>query len=93
MVVDRYSPIAPARIRALALPMGRIKRSRFTSFVERLVANSVVRLGDITPDGRVDRRKYSLGLLKVLIDCATLTLTPNCSYVLPAGLPERDAHL
>ena len=58
MVVDRFSPVAPARIRVLALPMGKIKRSRFSAFVDRLNANSVVRLGDITPDGRSDRRKW-----------------------------------
>jgi hypothetical protein len=55
MPVDPLSPIAPARIRALLLPVGRIKRSRFLTFVELLQQHSVVRLGDISPDTRADR--------------------------------------
>jgi hypothetical protein len=55
MPVDPLSPIAPARIRALLLPVGRIKRSRFLAFVELLQQHSMVRLGDISPDTRADR--------------------------------------
>lgn len=55
MAVDPLSPIAPARIRALLLPIGRIKRSRFLAYVDLLQQQSLVRLGDISPDPRPDR--------------------------------------
>jgi len=55
MAVDPLSPIAPARIRALLLPVGRIKRSRFLAFVELLQPQCMVRLGDVSPDPRPDR--------------------------------------
>lgn len=55
MAVDTLSPIAPARIRALLLPVGRIKRSRFLAFVDLLQAQCMIRLGDISPDPRPDR--------------------------------------
>ena len=59
MVVDPLSPIAPARIRALLLPVGRIKRSRFLGFVDLLQPHCMVRLGDVTPDPRPDRSTLS----------------------------------
>ncbi|GFF53838.1 transport protein particle subunit trs120 [Aspergillus udagawae] len=59
MAVDPLSPIAPARLRALLLPVGRIKRSRFLSFAARLQAENVVRLGDISPNARPNRNMFS----------------------------------
>lgn len=59
MGVDPLSPIAPARLRALLLPIGKIKRSRFLSFAGRLQAENVVRLGDISPDSRPNRNMFS----------------------------------
>ncbi|KAE8388838.1 TRAPP II complex [Aspergillus alliaceus] len=59
MGVDPLSPIAPARLRALLLPVGKIKRSRFLGFATRLQAENVVRLGDISPDGRPNRNMFS----------------------------------
>ncbi|KAL4898510.1 TRAPP II complex [Aspergillus ambiguus] len=59
MGVDPLSPIAPVRIRALLLPIGKIKRSRFLSFAARLQAENVVRLGDISPDSRPNRNMFS----------------------------------
>ncbi|KAI9864619.1 MAG: hypothetical protein M1813_003108 [Trichoglossum hirsutum] len=59
MVPDPLSPIAPARVRALLLPIGRIKRSRFLDFVERLKPENIVRLGDVSPDGRPNRTMFS----------------------------------
>jgi len=59
MGLDPLSPIAPARIRALLLPFGRIKRTRFQSFVGRLQPENVVRLGDVSPDGRPNRSTHS----------------------------------
>lgn len=55
MAADPLSPIAPARIRALLLPVGRIKRSRYLAFVDLLQQESLVRLGDVSPDPRPDR--------------------------------------
>jgi hypothetical protein len=71
MAVDSLSPIAPARIRALLLPMGRIKRSRFLAFVDLLQPHCMVRLGDVSPDSRPDRstiapRKLSWCVLLIL---------------------------
>ncbi|RAL07761.1 TRAPPII-specific subunit TRS120 [Aspergillus homomorphus CBS 101889] len=59
MGVDPLSPIAPVRLRALLLPIGKIRRSRFLSFAARLQAENVVRLGDISPDARPNRNMFS----------------------------------
>ncbi|KAL4914250.1 TRAPP II complex [Aspergillus aurantiobrunneus] len=59
MGVDPLSPIAPARLKALILPVGRIRRSRFLSFAARLQSENVVRLGDISPDARPNRNMFS----------------------------------
>ena len=56
---DPLSPVAPARVRVLLLPVGRIKRKRFESYVQRLQGESAVRLGDVTPDGRAGRNTFS----------------------------------
>lgn len=55
MGLDPLSVIAPARIKALVLPAGRITSSKFLSYVDRLQQESVVRLGDVSPDGRPHR--------------------------------------
>ncbi|KAI1438789.1 transport protein Trs120 or TRAPPC9 TRAPP II complex subunit-domain-containing protein [Xylaria sp. CBS 124048] len=59
MSLDSLLPIAPARVRALVLPVGQIKRERFQSFVKRLHAEHVVQLRDITADGRPNRNMFS----------------------------------
>ncbi|OTB18951.1 hypothetical protein K445DRAFT_314806 [Daldinia sp. EC12] len=59
MSLDSLLPIAPARVRALVLPVGQIKRDRFTSFVERLNEEHVVQLRDISADGRPNRNMFS----------------------------------
>ncbi|SPO00778.1 related to hypercellular protein (hypA) [Cephalotrichum gorgonifer] len=59
MSLDPLSPIAPARVRALLLPLGQIKAARFSTFVERLQEEHVVHLRDITPDGRPNRNMFS----------------------------------
>ncbi|TPX10904.1 uncharacterized protein E0L32_008110 [Thyridium curvatum] len=58
MSADPLLPIAPARVKALVLPVGRIKRPRFASFVERFNSEHVVHLCDITPDGRPNRSMH-----------------------------------
>lgn len=55
MSLDSLSPIAPARVRALVLPLGQIRSRRFSAFVERLQEEHVVHLRDITADGRPNR--------------------------------------
>ncbi|KAL1970315.1 hypothetical protein VTN77DRAFT_5475 [Rasamsonia byssochlamydoides] len=59
MGVDPLSPIAPARLSVLLLPVGKIKRSRFLSFAARLQAENVVRLGDVSPDARPNRNMFT----------------------------------
>jgi trafficking protein particle complex subunit 9 len=55
MGLDPLSVIAPARLRAILVPAGPIRRSKFLSFVDRLQQEHVVRLGDVSPDGRPHR--------------------------------------
>lgn len=55
MSVDPLLPTAPARVKALLLPLGKIKTDRFSSFVARLRGENVVHLKDISPDGRPNR--------------------------------------
>ncbi|KAI1754524.1 hypercellular protein A [Xylaria castorea] len=59
MSLDALLPIAPARVRALVLPIGRIKRERFEAFVQRLHQERVVQLRDISADGRPNRNMFS----------------------------------
>ncbi|KAL8827083.1 MAG: hypothetical protein Q9191_003398 [Dirinaria sp. TL-2023a] len=59
MGLDPVSFIAPGRVRVLLLPLGRITSARFSSFVDRLGQENVVRLGDISPDGRPHRTMFS----------------------------------
>ncbi|KAK3997468.1 hypothetical protein QBC44DRAFT_67761 [Cladorrhinum sp. PSN332] len=59
MALDPLIPIAPARVKALVLPIGHIKRERFTAFVERLNAEHIVHLRDVTPDARPHRNMFS----------------------------------
>ncbi|KAI0434725.1 hypercellular protein A [Xylaria sp. FL1042] len=59
MSLDSLLPIAPARVRALVLPIGQIRRERFQSFVQRLNEEHVVQLRDISADGRPNRNMFS----------------------------------
>ncbi|KAI0389896.1 Trs120-domain-containing protein [Xylariaceae sp. FL0594] len=59
MSLDSLRPVAPARVRALVLPIGQIKRERFQSFVRRLSEEHVVQLRDISADGRSNRNMFS----------------------------------
>lgn len=46
--MDRFSPVAPAYIRVLVLPVGQIERSRFLNFVGRLQNEAwMIKLADI----------------------------------------------
>jgi hypothetical protein len=88
MAVDPLSPIAPARIRALLLPIGRIKRSRFLAFVELLQQQSLVRLGDVSPDPRPDRSTSPQRMLAV-----SQMLMLTCRYVLSLGVSPRNTYV
>ncbi|KAI1039849.1 hypothetical protein LB505_007117 [Fusarium chuoi] len=58
--VDTFeTPVAPARVKTLLLPLGQIKADRFASFVERLNKEHVVHLRDISADGRPNRNMFS----------------------------------
>ncbi|KAI0470812.1 Trs120-domain-containing protein [Xylariaceae sp. FL0804] len=59
MSLDSMLAVAPARVRALVLPIGQIKRDRFSSFLERLSQEHVVQLRDISADGRPNRNMFS----------------------------------
>ncbi|KAM0324114.1 hypothetical protein ACHAQA_008306 [Verticillium albo-atrum] len=59
MSLDSLLPIAPARVKALVLPVGPIKSERFAGFLERLREEHVVQLRDISPDGRPNRNMFS----------------------------------
>ncbi|KAG5978741.1 hypothetical protein E4U55_006010 [Claviceps digitariae] len=59
MSSDPLLAIAPARVKALLLPVGKIKAERFTPFVQRLQQEHVVQLKDISPDGRPNRNMFS----------------------------------
>ncbi|KAK3327244.1 TRAPP II complex [Cercophora scortea] len=56
---DPLLPIAPARVKALVVPIGRIRRERFDAFVDRLNTEHVVHLRDISADGRPNRNMFS----------------------------------
>ncbi|KAI8658769.1 hypothetical protein NCS55_01154700 [Fusarium keratoplasticum] len=59
MSLDPLLPVAPARVKALLLPLGHIKADRFASFVARLHNEHVVHLRDISADGRPNRNMFS----------------------------------
>lgn len=61
MSADSLLPIAPARVRALVLPLGPIKSARFASFLERLRAEHVVHLRDVSADKRPNRSMMRRG--------------------------------
>ncbi|CAH0058914.1 unnamed protein product [Clonostachys solani] len=59
MSLDPLLPIAPARVKALLLPISQITSTRFDSFVTRLEGEHVVHLRDISADGRPHRNMFS----------------------------------
>ncbi|KAJ1329429.1 trafficking protein particle complex subunit 9-like [Microdochium nivale] len=59
MGVESLAPLAPAKVRALVLPAGRIHKDRFATFLNRLNEQHVVHLRDISPDGRPNRTMFS----------------------------------
>ncbi|RCI07706.1 hypothetical protein L249_5714 [Ophiocordyceps polyrhachis-furcata BCC 54312] len=59
MNLDPLLPIAPARVRVLLLPLGRLKAVNFASYAERLQTEHVVCLRDVSADGRPDRNMFS----------------------------------
>lgn len=58
MSLDPLLPIAPARVKALLIPVGQIKAERFASFVDRLHGEHVVHLREVSADGRPNRSMH-----------------------------------
>ena len=95
-MLDPLSVVLPARVRCLCLPIGDVRRSRFTSFVDRLQQENVVHLQDVSPD---PQRSWSLAivtlkpLLKLVSSDVLASVLPHRSYPLgyqrsyPAPVP------
>ncbi len=60
MSLDSLSFVAPARVKVLVVPVERITRSAFLKSLGRLQQENVVRLGDVSPDGRPHRSMVPL---------------------------------
>lgn len=60
MSISPISPIAPARVRAVLVPLGKIRKQKFDTFVERLREDYIVRLGDVSPDALAERSKHGI---------------------------------
>lgn len=58
MGVDPFSIVDPARVKVVFLPVGRIRHSRFSSFLGRLEQENVVQLRDVSPDSRPHTSQY-----------------------------------
>jgi hypothetical protein len=61
MRIDPLSPFAPARVRVLVLPVGRIRRSRFSAFHNLLMQEDHVNLSEISGD---ERANQSMSLIR-----------------------------
>ncbi len=85
MGIDPLSTIAPARLRAILLPVGPIKRSKFAEFVDRLKQENVVRLGDVSPDGRPHRSMTRLPLSQTPLTVANVPLAMFSPLAFPSG--------
>lgn len=59
MPLDPYSYVAASRVKTLLCPVGRIRRSSFFQYADRLSKTFEVRLVDVTPDSRSDRSMFS----------------------------------
>lgn len=55
MVINPLSPVASAQINTLLVPAGKIKCTKFSSFVSRLEHENLVRLGDVSPNGKSNK--------------------------------------
>lgn len=58
MALNPFSPVSPARVKFLLIPVGQIKQSIFEDCVKRLQQENVVRLGDVSPDSRPHRSEF-----------------------------------
>jgi len=59
MGVESLAPLAPAKVRALVLPVGRIHKERFAVFLDHLYEHHIVQLRDVSPDSRPNRTMFS----------------------------------
>jgi Transport protein Trs120 or TRAPPC9, TRAPP II complex subunit len=83
MGIDPLSPVASARVNTLLVPAGRIRRTKFSSFVSRLQRENVVRLGDVSPDGQSNK-----SMSFRTIEQALTNANDSCvgRYVLASGI-------
>ncbi|OLL22752.1 Transport protein particle subunit trs120 [Neolecta irregularis DAH-3] len=58
-IINGHSFCSPSRVKLLPIPICRIKKSRFSSFVGRLELARIVKLGDVTPDSRPDKARFN----------------------------------
>lgn len=63
MTLDSLSYTSTSRLRALLCPIGRIRRTRFLEFVERVQLENIVRLGDVSPDLKPNRSTFTRSIL------------------------------
>ena len=78
----------------LLLPVGKITRARFISHVRRIEKENVVRLGDVSPDGRPNRSMdASTFKQKAMPAIPKADKKRTYSYVLTVGLPYRPDSL
>lgn len=87
MSLDPLLPVAPARVKALLLPLGRLKADRFASFADRLRAEHVVHLRDISADGRPNRSESLTFPPPSVAPIAQLTLHPKDMFS-PLAYPD-----
>lgn len=59
MSLDPLTYPTSSRLRALICPLGRITRQRFLTLADRIQAENIVRLGDVTPDPKPNRTMFS----------------------------------
>ncbi|KAK4695710.1 trafficking protein particle complex subunit 9, partial [Lecanoromycetidae sp. Uapishka_2] len=95
MDLDPLSIVAPARVKVLLVPVGHVRRSRFSSFVERLQHVNVVRLGDVSPDTAIASVLSELGYHRkkaLVLKELTAGLLPALVQARKDGAAEMGVH-
>ena len=67
MGINPLSIIDPARVKAVFVPVGPIRHSRFLSFLERFNQEDVVHLRDVSPDNRPHTSQYISNEVRLLL--------------------------
>jgi hypothetical protein len=58
MLHDSLSPVAPARIRVLVVPVGKIKRSEFLALIKSLNDSPPISLRELCPEDSLRDRMF-----------------------------------